>query len=68
MTRLNESLSGGSGETPEPTVKVWMGEGKKSGLIQGSSLPFYKPYFLIAFSKDPEEYVSSGSFLFFYDY
>jgi hypothetical protein len=21
-------LNGGSGETPEPTVKVWMGEGK----------------------------------------
>lgn len=31
-----------------------MGEGKKSGFNQGRNLPFFKPYFLIAFSKDPE--------------
>jgi hypothetical protein len=47
-------LNGGSGANPEPTVKVWMGEGKNSGLSKGSSLPFFKPLFLIAFSKDPE--------------
>jgi hypothetical protein len=26
---VNFLLNGGSGEIPEPTVKVWMGEGKK---------------------------------------
>jgi hypothetical protein len=31
---LNNTFnSGGSGETPEPTVKVWMGEGKQNGRV-----------------------------------
>jgi hypothetical protein len=32
-------LNGGSGETPEPTVKVWMGEGK-TGIKSGGNYPF----------------------------
>jgi hypothetical protein len=38
-----QALSGGSGENPEPTVKVWMGEGKILGLVKGESLPFFIP-------------------------
>ena len=35
VTRLTAWLNGGSGETPGPTVKVWMGEGKKVGFEKG---------------------------------
>jgi hypothetical protein len=43
VTRLTILLNGGSGEIPEPTVKVWMGEGKKSGLINGKNFSIVKP-------------------------
>jgi len=33
-------LSGGSGEIPEPTVKVWMGEGKV-GIIKGEKYTLF---------------------------
>jgi hypothetical protein len=48
---VNVSLSGGSGETPEPTVKVWMGEGKKSGLVKGEVCPYISPIFLLPFPR-----------------
>jgi hypothetical protein len=38
---VNFLLNGGSGETPGPTVKVWMGEGERR--FNGGNLPFFKP-------------------------
>jgi len=55
-------LSGGSGENPEPTVKVWMGEGKKSGLTKGEVYPFLSPIFLLPFPRTLKCFISSGSF------
>jgi hypothetical protein len=55
-------LNGGSGEIPEPTVKVWMGEGKKSGLAKGEVYPFISPIFLLPFSRTLKSSISSGSF------
>jgi hypothetical protein len=55
-------LNGGSGEIPEPTVKVWMGEGKKAGLKWAKNSDF-KPLFHIAFLMTLKLF-SSGSFLF----
>jgi hypothetical protein len=48
-------LNGGSGVTPEPTVIVWMGEGKKKLGKFEKSLPFFvndwKIRFLFAVGK-----------------
>jgi hypothetical protein len=48
VTRLTFQLIGGSGEIPEPTVKVWMGEGKKQ-VLKWAKKPYFKPLFHIAF-------------------
>ncbi len=44
---VNLWLNGGSGETPEPTVKVWMGEGKKQVYQKVKICPFISLNFLL---------------------
>jgi hypothetical protein len=53
-------LSGGSGAIPEPTVKVWMGEGKNRIKMRRKNLNF-RPLFFIAFY-GPRRTLSSGFF------
>jgi len=62
---FNLWLNGGSGETPGPTVKVWMGEGKKTeGFVKGRNMPISNLYFLLSFLKTLKNSFSLGSFLF----
>jgi hypothetical protein len=50
VTRLSVHSNGGSGETPEPTVKVWMGEGKKFWFMcMGEVYPFLDLYLTLPF-------------------